>query len=165
MTYLPPPTPDLSLLFCFLLLAPIFYVFGKYSNTSYRDSQSPAPNSMALHSPGQCRCRKEIHVDRDKSGTCEDTEAEFRKRREEMEAILAECKFVAHDMKREKEVWRKEWERDREEYRKEQIKWLWDGKKRGEQGARGWLVFGGGKKQKTEKREILTGEVLPGIEC
>jgi hypothetical protein len=174
MTYLPPPTLDLSLLFCFILLAPIFYIFGKYSNTSYHGSHSTNQTSIAPQSPGQCCCGKEMNTGCEKRATIEEIEAEFRLRKKQLEAILAECKFVKSDMKREKDAWTQEWERekqcrkaewkkDREAWREEQIKWLWDGKKKREQGRSGWLAFGG-KKQKTEEKGNLH-EVLPGIEC
>jgi hypothetical protein len=173
MTYLPPPTPDLSLLFCFILLAPIFYIFGKYSNTSYHNSHSTTQTAVGLHSPGQCCCGKGIDTSREKRATLEEIEAGFRLRKEQLEAILAECKFVKSDMKREKDAWilewerekesqRAEWKKDREAWREEQIKWLWDGKKRKEQGLSGWLAFGG-KKQKIEEKGN-PDEVLPGIE-
>jgi hypothetical protein len=106
--------------------------------------------------------------------TLEEIEAEFRLRKEQLEAILAECKFVKSDMKRGNDAWTLEWERekecqrakwkkDREAWREEQIKWLWNGKKRREQGLSGWLAFGG-KKQKTEEKGNAD-EALPGIEC
>jgi len=115
-----------------------------------------------------------MDIDRGKRATFEEIEAEFRIRKKQIEAILAECKFVKSDMKREKEAWMKEWElekecrraewkKDREAWREEQIKWLWDGKKKREQGLSGWLAFGG-KKQKTEEKGN-PDEVLPGIEC
>jgi hypothetical protein len=174
MTYLPPPKPDLSLLFCFILLAPIFYIFGKYSNTSNHDSHLTTKTSIAPPSPRSCCCGKEMNTSREKRATLEEIEAEFRLRKEQLEAILAECRFIKSDLKREKDVWTLEWERekerkraewkkDREAWREEQIKWLWDGKKRKEQGLSGWLAFGG-KKQKTEEKRN-PDEVLPGIEC
>jgi len=99
---------------------------------------------------------------REKRATLEEIEAEFRLRKELLETVLAECKFVKSDMKREKDAWMQEWERekerqraewkkDREAWREEQIKWLWDGKKKRELGLSGWLAFGG-KKQKTEEK-------------
>jgi hypothetical protein len=129
---------------------------------------------MGVLSPGQCCCGKEMDIDRDKRATIEEIEAEFGLRKKQLEAILAECKFVKSDMKREKDAWtqewkrekecrRAEWKKDREAWREEQIKWLRDGKRKREQGLSGWLAFGG-KKQKTEEKGN-SEEVLPGIEC
>ena len=80
----------------------------------------------------------------------------MRKREKEIQKKLDEIGKKENDATKEIEKWYKERRAEMKGWREEHVRLIWERKQKGEKG-RGWLTFGGGRK---EKKTQVSGEGL-----
>jgi hypothetical protein len=130
----------LGTVFCFILIAYIFYFLGSSS------SQARSPiNSITPCDRPCCRQVEFAPVEVKKANRIEDDRksASIVKRELEVKRALKETRELERRMRIDMEKWNEERRLEMKKMREEQLKWLWDSKRK-EKGIMSWL--GGGKK-------------------
>jgi hypothetical protein len=137
-------TKTLGTVFCFILIAYIFYFLGSLSSQPESHANPTTPcdrpccRQVEFTTPETTSKANRIEDDRKSTLSA--------KRELEAKRALQETRELERRMRIDMEKWNEERRLEMKKMREEQLRWLWDSKRKEERGVMSWL--GGGRKKK-----------------
>jgi hypothetical protein len=138
-------TKSLGTVFCFILIAYIFYFLGSLSSQHELRPESHVNPTTPCDRP--CCRQAEVTAPKEANRIEDDRQSTLSAMREsEAKRALQEMRELERKMRIGMENWNDERRLEIKKMREEQLRWLWDSKQKKERGVMSWL--GGGKKKR-----------------
>jgi len=136
-------TKTLGTFFCIVLIAYIFYFLGSRSNQIYHNVYPAACDRPCCRQVEVSASKIAERIEDEKQDTL------LAEREAEVRALADEARRVEIRMKLSMAKWDDERKLEMKSWREEQIRWLWERKKKEEKGILGW--FGVREKKEVKK--------------